>query len=313
MINSIYNSESYTKQKPNTHTSFFSKEQPLGFSKASSVVSVSCIENLKPSDFREMEKDTSRGMFWDEKALRQESLSAWSQLYFFLATIAKGFLYFVVPLVTLFSTLPFFNPDIPITIELFIETIVIVSYYFVPSAVIYFHFVLVSRGYLFLAPFLKSKRSFDLSRETGMVTLYKKGNKVRFTHPFIEFDCVLMSSPSHQGHLSYSLFLVHRYMGYSFGVPIGTLIGPNQPVGEYYRLWNMIQRYMDVSQPIPDIMILEPARPKDPVTAAHDEQTGRKPRYWRDMTDEEFEVTLSELRTKQRELPTTGPSIDIFE
>ncbi|MBD1559748.1 hypothetical protein HC752_22690 [Vibrio sp. S9_S30] len=313
MINSIYNSESYTKQKPNTHTSFFSKGQPLGFSKASSVVSVSCIENLKPSDFREMEKDTSKSMFWNERALQQESLSAWSQLYFFLVTIAKGFLYVVVPIMVLASSLPFFNPDTPITADLLVAIITSISYFFVPSAVVYLHFILVSRGYLFLAPFLKSKRSFDLSRKTGMVTLYKKGNKVRFTHPFIEFDCVLMSAPSHQGHLSYSLFLVHRYMGYSFGVPIGTLIGPNQPVGEYYRLWNMIQRYMDVSQPIPDIMILEPARPKDPVTAAHDEQTGRKPRYWRDMTDEEFEVTLSELRTKQRGLPTTGLSIDIFE
>ncbi|MGT0149901.1 hypothetical protein ACT691_11450 [Vibrio metschnikovii] len=69
-----------------------------------------------------------------------------------------------------------------------------------------------------------------------------------------------MSAPSPQGHLNYNLMLVHRYHNYSVGVPIGNLIGSNERVAEYYRLWNMIQRYMDISQPMPDILVLEPAR-----------------------------------------------------
>lgn len=146
MKNSIYNSESYSKQQPNTHTTFFSKGQMLGFSKASSVVSVSCIENLKPSDFREMEKDTSKGMFWDERDLQQESLSAWSQLYFFLVAMAKVGLYVVVPIMILASSLPFFNPDTPITADLLVAIITSISYFLVPSALVYLHFILISRG-----------------------------------------------------------------------------------------------------------------------------------------------------------------------
>lgn len=52
---------------------------------------------------------------------------------------------------------------------------------------------------IFFWRLLKSKRVYSLNRQTGMVTLFKKGNKERFSHPFIEFDCVLMSAPSPQG------------------------------------------------------------------------------------------------------------------
>ncbi|MGD8113225.1 hypothetical protein ACQEXS_22355, partial [Vibrio sp. TRT 17S01] len=141
---------------------------------------------------------------------------------------------------------------------------------------------------------------------------FKKGNKKRFEHPFIEFDCVLISAPSPQGHLNYNLMLIHRYHEYSVGVPLHNFVGTNQMVSEYHRLWNMIQRYMDVSQPMPDIMILEPAREKDPTTAAYDKSTNRDPRYWRNMTDEQFEKKIKQLEEKQRSQPATGPAINIF-
>ena len=47
--------------------------------------------------------------------------------------------------------------------------------------------------------------------------------------------------------------------------------------------WDMLQRYMDVSQPLPDIPRLEPFRDLDPTTAEHDRHTGRDPCYWRDL------------------------------
>ncbi|MEI8631848.1 hypothetical protein P4S72_06700 [Vibrio sp. PP-XX7] len=120
--------------------------------------------------------------------------------------------------------------------------------------------------------------------------------------------------PNHQGLLSYRLMLVHRYDDYGQGVNIGTLVGVNMPHAEYKRLWNMIQQYMDVSQPLPDIPMLEPFREQDPTTAAYDKQTGRNPRYWRDMSDEEFEKKLTEMARIQREekLPPTGPVLNIF-
>ena len=120
-----------------------------------------------------------------------------------------------------------------------------------------------------------------------MVTLFKR-NKPYFTHPFIEFDCVLLSSPTRQGFLNYSLTLIHRYSDYSVGVSVGNLLGPKAMVDEYLRFWNMAQRYMDTSQSLPDIMILEGARQRDPTTIAYDKEHSRNPRYWRDMTEEEY-------------------------
>ena len=37
----------------------------------------------------------------------------------------------------------------------------------------------------------------------------------------------------------------------------------------------MIQRYMDITQPLPDVPRLEPFRARDPVTAEHDRKIGR--------------------------------------
>ncbi|MBN0077602.1 hypothetical protein JTL69_34980, partial [Pseudomonas aeruginosa] len=48
--------------------------------------------------------------------------------------------------------------------------------------------------------------------------------------------------------------------------------------------WDCLQRYMDVTQPLPDLPVLEPSRPLDPVTAEHDRHTGRDPHYWRKRT-----------------------------
>ncbi|WP_418138641.1 hypothetical protein AB8616_22875 [Marinomonas sp. RS-M-Aa-14] len=181
-----------------------------------------------------------------------------------------------------------------------------------PCLLIYVHFLLLNAGYFFVAPFLRSKRVFELNRTTGMVTLFKK-NKPYFTHPFIEFDCVLMSSPTQQGFLNYSLTLIHRYRDYSVGVPISGSMGANHKVIEYLRFWNMVQRYMDISQPLPDILVLEPARQRDPTTIAYDKEHNRNPRYWRDMTDEEFKQKMDEIEKAQKNTPATGKPIDIFK
>ncbi|WP_244959857.1 hypothetical protein [Marinomonas primoryensis] len=165
---------------------------------------------------------------------------------------------------------------------------------------------------MFLAPFLRPSRIFELNRTTGMVTLFKN-NQPFFTHPFIEFDCVLMSSPTQQGFLNYSLTLIHRYRDYSVGVPISGSMGANHKVIEYHRFWNMVQRYMDISQPLPDILVLEPARQRDPTTITYDKEHNRNSRYWRDMTDDEFAKKMDEIEKVQKNTPATGKSINIFE
>ncbi|MDX1756449.1 MAG: hypothetical protein R3175_10350, partial [Marinobacter sp.] len=57
---------------------------------------------------------------------------------------------------------------------------------------------------------------------------------------------------------------------------------------EVYAYWDMIQQFMDVSGPLPDVPIFEPFRARDPVTAAHDERTGRDPFKWRKVTRESW-------------------------
>ncbi len=143
-----------------------------------------------------------------------------------------------------------------------------------------------------------------------MVTLFNRHDKVRYCHPFIEFDALLTASPNHQGLLFYSLALVHRYQNYTYTVPLGDLISSNQP-SDYRLLWNVIQQYMDISQPLLDLLILEESRPNDPTTAEYDKQTGRDPHYWRNMSDIEYKVVTKERLEQQS--PFGGVEIDIFE
>ncbi|MGY2572290.1 hypothetical protein [Vibrio sp. C8] len=267
-----YNSQQLTLQQPKEPQGFLrrllTKGQVFPFTQANSTIALSLAKETKPSAMSNYNQDN---LFWDEKGLESEALSNWSQFYFFVIGMAKVCLTIILPLLylmlTAFALIGQYGG------RLWIGDLGAVTLYAaLPCLLIYAHFKLVSAGHLFLAPFLTSKRVYSLNRQTGMVTLFKKGNKVRFSHPFIEFDCVLMSAPSPQGHLNYNLMLVHRYHDYSVGVPIGNLVGSNELVAEYYRLWNMIQRYMDTSQPLPDILVLEPARERDPLTAEHDKK-----------------------------------------
>ena len=309
-----YNSEQLTLQPAKEAKGFLrrvlTKGQVFPFTKANETIALSLAGEITPSYIKETEKEDKLS-YWDENSLESETFSNWTQLYLFIVGLAKAALFFFLPLLYLIMISGMiFGPygwkdwagDFG-TVTLYTT---------LPCLLIYGHFKLVSAGHLFLAPFLKSKRVYSLNRQTGMVTLFKKGNKERFSHPFIEFDCVLMSAPSPQGHLNYNLMLVHRYHNYSVGVPIGNLIGSNERVAEYYRLWNMIQRYMDISQPMPDILVLEPARERDPTTAAYDKQTGRNPRYWRDMSDEEYQQTLKKIAEQQKKQPDSGPTLNIF-
>ena len=311
-----YNSQYFMHQDKKPTQGFLrsvlTKGQHFIFSQANTSIALSAVEALPPSEMAEFESDKTKTMFWNEVRLTSESFSGWSQLYFFVAALAKVSLVIFLPLFyfMLFIGLIFGEGGWE---ERAIDLYWVTLYGLLPSLLIYGHFKLVNSGHYYLAPFLKSKLLFELNRKTGMVTLFKKGNKIHFSHPFIEFDCVLISAPSPQGHLNYSLALIHRYQDYAVGVPLHTIVGSNQNMAEYHRLWNMIQRYMDTSQPMPDIMILEPARKLDPVTAEYDKMHDREARYWRDMTDEEFKKTLDRIRGKQKNQAATGPAIDIFK
>jgi|TARA_R100001244_G_scaffold100099_2_gene74659 hypothetical protein len=117
------------------------------------------------------------------------------------------------------------------------------------------------------------------NREAGEVSFALPGGK-KLTAPFEEFDAYVERVVQHGG-IFYRLMFVHRYTGKQFSQTSFSRIEPTKE--EVMALWDMLQRYMDVSQPLPDVPRLEPFRHLDPVTAEHDQHTGRNPRFWRDL------------------------------
>ncbi|MDI9243999.1 hypothetical protein [Marinobacter sp. CHS3-4] len=117
------------------------------------------------------------------------------------------------------------------------------------------------------------------SRETGEVSFALPAGK-KLTAPFEEFDAYV-ERVVQQGGIFYRLIFVHRYTAKQFTHTSLSRIEPSKE--EVLALWDMLQRYMDVSHPLPDMPRLEPFRHLDPVTAEHDQKTGRNPRFWRDL------------------------------
>lgn len=123
-------------------------------------------------------------------------------------------------------------------------------------------------------------RCSELNRQTGSVSMAQGKGKTPLVAPFIEFDGYV-ERVVQRGGVFYKLMLVHRYTGKEFHhTSFSQTVTHKQ---EVHAQWDMLQRYMDVSQPLPDVPRLEPFRDRDPVTAEHDRKTGRDPRYWRDL------------------------------
>ncbi|MBA2777280.1 hypothetical protein [Billgrantia kenyensis] len=123
-------------------------------------------------------------------------------------------------------------------------------------------------------------RCSELNRHTGMVSFAQGKKKPPLKAPFVEFDGYV-ERVVQRGGIFYRLMFVHRYSGKQFSQTSLSAIVDHKH--EVHATWDMLQRYMDVSQPMPDVPRLEPFRHLDPTTAEHDRQTGRNPRYWRDL------------------------------
>ncbi|PAU75405.1 hypothetical protein [Halomonas salipaludis] len=132
--------------------------------------------------------------------------------------------------------------------------------------------------------YMDNRRS-ELNRQTGMVSFAQGKKTPPLVAPFIEFDGYV-ERVVQRGGVFYRLMFVHRYTGKQFNQTSLSPIVDHQH--EVRATWDMLQRYMDVSQPLPDVPRLEPFRHLDPTTAQHDQETGRDPRYWRDLDLEEW-------------------------
>ncbi|MBZ5488735.1 hypothetical protein HW452_14505 [Halomonas aquamarina] len=124
--------------------------------------------------------------------------------------------------------------------------------------------------------------------------------------PFYEFDTYIEMRVGTQGSQFHSLKLIHRYPHRSRLPNSASLLEFDFTVGgsiaQLYAAWDMLQRYMDVSQPLPDIPQIEPFRHLDPTTKAYDEagKRGRHATYWRDLYANSSEEELKALREAHR-------------
>jgi len=132
---------------------------------------------------------------------------------------------------------------------------------------------------LYLRVFAHDGSGFN--RQTGMLTIGRRFQKP-FSAPLYEFDATLEFRPGPHGNSGFAIWLHHRYT--SVEVFLG---GKIQSLGmsleEALAFWDTLQRYMDVTQPLPELPILEQFRHLDPTTAEHDRQSKRDRRRWRDM------------------------------
>lgn len=132
-------------------------------------------------------------------------------------------------------------------------------------------------------------------RQTGMVKVKKRFGLV--SYPFTDFDAFVdLHVDSTSGQIYTNLAVVHRNQKAVFYLNLtGELQATPQ---QHYLCWEMLQRFMDASQPLPDIPQLEPFRPLDPTTAAHDKATGRKADKWKKMSPKWFEQRVAKKLKK---------------
>lgn len=145
-------------------------------------------------------------------------------------------------------------------------------------------------------------------RRSGLVKSFQ-GN-----FPFYEFDAFIEMSADMKGNQYHTLKVRHRYPQFSkdkrSGLPLEfTFPTDTGSIAERYAMWDMLSRYMDVSQPLPDIPRLEPFRHLDPTTRAYDEagKRGRPATYWRDLYARVDEKELKRLRDEHHQTVNAAP------
>ncbi|MFV8835168.1 hypothetical protein ACNSTU_09375 [Aquisalimonas sp. APHAB1-3] len=142
------------------------------------------------------------------------------------------------------------------------------------------------------------KRDTRFYRDTGMVSLWA-GRKVgRVELPFAEFEAFASPVSTAVGTIRHRLGLIHRGTGHSVGYP-----GAQIELWETQLIWEVMQQFMDVSRPLPDIPEFDGTRHLDPVTAEHDRKSGRPARYWLDMDRAHASALHERARKSARAYP----------
>jgi len=167
----------------------------------------------------------------------------------------------------------------------------VIQYFILPPIVIYFLFkTAIKRGWV------KDKNNVVLNRCTGMVEFTHK--KERRQIPFDEFDPYMSTGVGPNGVAHYYLRLIHRYSD-------AAVVNPHSQyeTWEVEAEWERLQRFMDISKPLPDIPIYEITRLLDPTSIEHDRKTGRPPDFWRQQDPEEVSRWADASREALRNYP----------
>lgn len=157
------------------------------------------------------------------------------------------------------------------------RSITLLSYSIVPT-ILYF----LGR-YILKQKRIKDCGDIQFNRRKGTITIPRKKSPA-LELPFEEFDGFLGSTVNPSGSTDYHLILAHRYSPSLVQHPAG-----RETPWEINIEWELVQQFMDISKPLPDIPSVEPFRDKDPITAELDKKHGRPSLYWRDIDIEKAE------------------------
>lgn len=304
---SAFDSRKRIGVKPKNNACFVSRlhsqyRQPLAWSKLTGQVPEALLSHWTPDDQRSLDNHSqqTRSAWWDHQSLERDEFRPFFHLVMKLS--ALGSLICRYSLVTLLA----------VCVAMYLENLRLVASQFPIN-----QFVLGYLGVVCLPGLVMWKlpdclplfglgnpyqRKYSLNRRSGVVSLYHRGKRV-YEHPFWEFDAYINGVVDRYGFIHYSLYLVHRYGDYYDAVPVSDLLPQEQTKESLIRLWNMLQQYMDISRPLPDIVLLEPYRPYDATTYEADKRQQRPARYWRNMPAELFERRLRQFIGKQSQLP----------
>lgn len=147
-----------------------------------------------------------------------------------------------------------------------------------------------------------SGEASGLNRTNGMwVIPVTKKQSIHL--PFVECYPYIQTRATATGAVT-DLWCVHVKTGKKYAV------SHNLDRFAAFLLQAHIRHFMDVSRPLPDTPDFEWWRPYDPITAEHDKQTGRDPRYWRDMPFDEFAEKINTCRERMRRILGEEMKID---
>lgn len=271
--------------------------------------------HMRPKHLRELEererKEPGRaarlseklGTAFDHQHIRYAPASAWSNFWLYMEGFGKWLFFLTLAALVL---------SIPITLlaltedtvsDILLGTFEVALWSSGPclSAWLIGHLGLTYIPEEYLERPSRKGPVWEMNRQTGMVTLFarkkgqfrKYGIEGDFIAPFYEFDAAIHTIPDHQGMPWNMLNLLHRYT--PVGIDFSVVMGKQRLVEPCMAMWDFWQRYMDISQPLPEIPLLEQYRHLDPMTAEYDQRSARPPRFWRDMDEKTFDDKLLEM------------------